>query len=205
MVYCIGLTGGIGCGKSSAAEIFAGLGADIIDTDAIAHRLSVPETPVVVAIAEQFGANYLLPDGSLDRAKIRKLVFSDAPAKKRLEAILHPRIKFEVEKALACSQAPYVVAVIPLLLESGNYETLVRRTLVVDCEEAQQKSRAMVRSQLTRDEVCAIMAAQLKREDRLAQADDIVKNIGGIAELQRQIENLHALYLRLAAASSAKK
>ncbi len=199
MVYAVGLTGGIGCGKSSAAKIFAEHGAAVIDTDEIAHRLTAPGEPGLLAVKQAFGEAFLLPDGGLDRARMRRLVFSDRRAKARLEAILHPLIKERVKEALAACQAPYALVVVPLLLETGSYRELIRRVLVVDCEEAQQIERTVARSGLARDEVRAIMAHQISRGERLRQADDVLSNSGKTAELQRQVALLHDEYLRLAA------
>ena len=199
MVYAVGLTGGIGCGKSSAAKIFAEHGAAVIDTDEIAHRLTAPGEPGLLTVKQAFGEAFLLPDGGLDRARMRRLVFSDRRAKARLEAILHPLIKERVKEALAACQAPYALVVVPLLLGTGSYRELIRRVLVVDCEEAQQIERTVARSGLARDEVRAIMAHQISRGERLRQADDVLSNSGKTAELQRQVALLHDEYLRLAA------
>ncbi len=199
MIYAVGLTGGIGCGKSSAAKIFAEHGAAVIDTDEIAHRLTAPGEPGLLAVKQAFGEAFLLPDGGIDRARMRRLVFSDRRAKARLEAILHPLIKERVKEALAACQAPYALVVVPLLLETGSYRELIRRVLVVDCEEAQQIERTVARSGLARDEVRAIMAHQISRGERLRQADDVLSNSGKTAELQRQVALLHDEYLRLAA------
>jgi dephospho-CoA kinase len=199
MVYVVGLTGGIGCGKSSTAKIFAEHGAAVIDTDEIAHRLTAPGEPGLLAVKQAFGEAFLLPDGGLDRAKMRRLVFSDRRAKARLEAILHPLIKERVKEALAACQAPYALVVVPLLLETGSYRELIRRVLVVDCEEGRQIERTTARSGLSGDEVRAIMAHQISRGERLRQADDVLSNNGEMVELQRQVASLHEEYLRLAA------
>ncbi|BCB28381.1 dephospho-CoA kinase [Sulfurimicrobium lacus] len=194
----VGLTGGIGCGKSAAAEIFERLGATVIDTDQIAHQLTALGQPAVTAIQKQFGADYVLPDGNLNRSRLRNLVFSDAVAKKQLEALLHPLIKDEVCCRLAVAQTPYTIITVPLLLETGAYRELVQRTLVVDCAEDQQASRAMARSGLNEEEVRAIMACQVSRSERLRLADDIIDNHGERSELQQQVEQLHHQYLQLA-------
>jgi len=197
-MFAVGLTGGIGCGKSSAAQLFAELGAGVIDTDAIAHQLTQSDAPAVDAIRLKFGADYLLPDGSLDRVKMRRLVFSDRKAKTRLEAILHPLIKQEVQVEMQRIQAPYLLIVVPLLLETGNYNDLVQRVLVVDCDEAQQLQRTMARGTLSAAEVRAIMASQVDRQTRLRGADDVIDNIGDPEDLRRQVENLHHQYVKLA-------
>lgn len=193
----VGLTGGIGCGKSTATEIFAKLGATVIDTDQIAHQLTALGQPAVAAIQQQFGADYVLPDGTLDRSRLRNLVFSDAAAKKQLEALLHPLIKDEVRSRLVAAKTPYAIVAVPLLLETGAYRGIVQRTLVVDCAEEQQLARAMARSGLDEAEVRAIMACQVSRAERLRQADDIIDNHGDQAALQQQVERLHRLYLQL--------
>ena len=198
MPLVIGLTGGIGCGKSSAARIFAGLGAAIIDTDEIAHRLTEKGSPALVAIIGQFGATYQLPDGSLDRASLRKRVFSDHAEKEKLEAILHPLIKQRVVSEISAIQAPYLLLVVPLFFETGAYRDLVDRVLVVDCDESQQISRSMARSKLSAAEVHAIMASQVPRAERIKQADDILSNRGGQENLAEQVKELHQRYLALA-------
>lgn len=200
MTYCIGLTGGIGSGKSSAAEIFRELGAGVVDTDAIAHELTRPGGAALTAIRGQFGAQYIAADGGLDRSKMRRLVFSDPASKKRLEAILHPRIRAESEARIAAAREPYVIIAVPLLLETGAYNALIDRVLVVDCAEEQQVARTMQRSAITAEEVRAIMAAQLPRSERLARADDVLHNDADMAALRRQAEALHGKYLALARA-----
>ncbi|MCE5182639.1 MAG: dephospho-CoA kinase [Betaproteobacteria bacterium] len=194
----IGLTGGIGCGKTSVARIFSTLGAAIIDTDEIARRLTEKGSPALDAIAEQFGATCLLQDGNLDRAELRKRVFSDPSAKKKLEAILHPPIKQQVIAEIAEARAPYLLLVVPLFFETGAYRDLVSRVLVVDCDESQQISRTMNRSQLSADEVRAIMANQIPRMERLEQAGDILSNKGNQENLEEQVRSLHQRYLALA-------
>ncbi|MEW5943190.1 MAG: dephospho-CoA kinase [Pseudomonadota bacterium] len=197
-MLCIGLTGGIGCGKSTAAQMFADLGAGVVDADRIAHRLTAAGQPALAAIRREFGPDCFLPDGSFDRATLRRLVFSDQGAKAKLEGILHPLIRQEVMAEIAASRAPYLLIVIPLLLETRQYNDLIRRVLVVDCDEAQQVARAAARSRLAPEEVRAIMAAQLPRAERLRLADDILQNRGDLADLKAQVEKLHCQYLRLA-------
>jgi dephospho-CoA kinase len=204
MRFCIGLTGGIGCGKSKAAEMFAKLGADVVDTDAIAHEITAPAGLAMPAIAESFGPEYVRADGSLDRERMRQLVFSDPTAKKRLEAITHPLIRAESQRRVETGTGPYVLLVVPLLLETGAYRSLLRRVLVVDCEEAQQIERVIARSGLSEDEARRIMAAQLPRMQRLEHADDVLSNDADIQALRSQVEALHARYLA-AAAKQAKR
>ena len=138
MTLCVGLTGGIGSGKSTVAEMFRRLGADVIDTDAISHRLTQTGAAGHHAILDAFGKDYARTDGSLDRAKLRTLVFGDAAARAKLEGILHPMIRAQVAAALADASGPYVILVVPLLIETGAYDDIVQRTLVVDCAEAEQ-------------------------------------------------------------------
>ncbi|HZN25218.1 MAG TPA: dephospho-CoA kinase [Burkholderiales bacterium] len=198
MRFCVGLTGGIGCGKSQAADMFASLGADVVDTDAIAHELTGPGGLAMSAIAEAFGSEYVRSDGSLDRARMRELVFSDPGAKGRLEAILHPMIRAESYRRVQGSGAPYVVLVVPLLLETGAYRDVVSRVLVVDCDESQQIARTMKRSRLTEEAVRRIMSAQLPRARRLQAADDVLSNDADIDSLRSQVETLHERYLEAA-------
>ncbi|MDD5330050.1 MAG: dephospho-CoA kinase [Sulfuricella sp.] len=204
-MLAIGLTGGIGCGKSSVARIFAELGAGVIDTDEIAHRLTHKDAPGLAAIAAQFGAEYFLPDGNLDRAKLRRLVFSDPGAKEKLEAILHPLIRRQVTFDMAAIRAPYLVLVVPLFFETGAYHDLVDRVLVVDCGEDQQVSRTMARSGLTAAEVRTIMANQISRADRVRLASDILPNHAGHEELVETVRKLHRRYLELAADDEVRK
>ncbi len=198
MPFCVGLTGGIGSGKSSAAKMFEELGAAVVDTDAIAHELTRPGAAAIGAIRNAFGADTIAPDGSLDRARMRQRVFRDPAAKAKLEAILHPLIREQSRACIAAAQQPYVIVVVPLLLETGAYRDLIQRVLVVDCGEEQQLARALRRSQLSAEEVRAIMAAQLPRAQRLAQADDVLGNDGSIDGLRQQVRKLHAKYLTLA-------
>lgn len=198
MPYCIGLTGGIGCGKSTVAHIFSELGAAVIDTDAISHALTRPGAAGYTEIVRQFGADFVLPQGDLDRAKLRTLVFSDAAAKAKLEAILHPMILAQVRAELSACRAPYALIVVPLLFETGHYLPLVQRTLVVDCDETSQIQRTMARSRLSEAEVRAILAQQLPRQARLAQADDIIRNESDLATLHSAVATLHERYATFA-------
>lgn len=198
----LGLTGGIGSGKSAAATVFEQLGAAVVDVDVIAHELTAPAGIAIDAIRAAFGDSLIAPDGSLDRVAMRQLVFADANAKSRLEAILHPLIGAESQRrceAALTAGAPYVVLVVPLLVESGSYRSRVGRVVVVDCSEETQVARVMSRSGLSREEVARIMAAQVSRGARLKVADDIINNDAGFAELRAQVEDLHQKYLLLAA------
>ncbi|MBZ0104526.1 MAG: dephospho-CoA kinase [Sulfuricella denitrificans] len=197
-MLAIGLTGGIGCGKSTVAGLFAEQGVPIVDTDQIAHQLTASGAPALEAICDAFGRECLLPDGALDRIRLRHLIFSSPEAKARLEAILHPLIRGEVRRRIKLAQSPYVMVAVPLLFETGAYREIVQRVLVVDCSEAQQVERVVSRSGLTEKEVKTIMAHQISRQERLRQADDIIDNHGELSALKRQAEQLHQHYLALA-------
>lgn len=203
--YVIGLTGGIGSGKSTVAAIFAEFGAAVIDTDAIAHALSAPGGAAIPALRQAFGSTVLAADGSLDRAAMRRIAFNDPVAKARLEGILHPLILAEADGQCGRTQAPYVVLVVPLLIETGTYRSRVNRILVVDCSEQTQIERTMARSRLSAPEVRAIMAAQASRAERLAAADDTIDNDGPAQALRAQVERLHRDYLRGALRFSAQR
>ena len=202
MPFCVGLTGGIASGKSSVAALFEELGAAVVDTDAIAHELTRPGTAAMTAIRNDFGPTYVAADGGLERAKMRQLVFSDPAAKAKLEAILHPLIREQAQARIVAAQQPYVIVVVPLLVETDAYRDLIGRILVVDCAEELQVARAMQRSQLTEGEVRAILAAQLPRAERLGRADDVIDNNGSIEALRQQTQKLHAKYLALAQAAA---
>jgi dephospho-CoA kinase len=204
MPFIVGLTGGIGSGKSTAARIFGELGSAVVDTDAISHSFTGPEGAAMPALREAFGVECVRPDGGLDRAAMRDTVFRDPAARRRLEGILHPLIRREAERQIASAVAPYVLLVVPLLLESGRYLPLLQRVLVVDCEPEIQVRRTMTRSGLTREAVAAIMAAQIDRPARLAGADDVIDNSGDELSLRAQVERLHTAYLRLAADAKSR-
>ncbi len=195
----VGLTGGIGSGKSTVAERFAARGVPVIDMDAIARELTAPGRPALDEIAAAFGPDILEPGGGLDRAALRRKIFADPGARRRLEAILHPRIRAEVERRLRELDVPYAVVVIPLLVESGQRD-LVDRVLVVDAPEDLQVRRAMARDGIGADEARAVLAAQAGRRERLAAADDVIANDGGLDALDRAVAALHRHYLDLAAA-----
>lgn len=195
--FSVGLTGGIGCGKSTVADMFAALGAAVIDTDQIAHSLTAPHGAAMPALLAEFGAEFATPDGALDRAKMRALVFSDDTARARLEAILHPKIRDATAAAAAIATGDYLIFVVPLLIESGTWRGRVSRVLAIDCPEEVQVARVMARSGLAEAQVRAIMAAQVTREQRRAAADDIILNDDGLDALHPQVAVLHALYLSL--------
>jgi dephospho-CoA kinase len=203
--YVVGLTGGIGSGKSTVASLFEQRGAGLVDTDALAHALTAQGGAAMPAIVARFGAQAARADGSLDRAWMRERAFADATQRRALEAILHPMIRREVEAAIAVSTAPYLLVAVPLLTERaaepGSWRSRMSRILVVDCSLDRQIERVMRRSGLTREQVMAIVAAQASREQRLALADDVLDNDGAPEALAPQVEALHQQYLRFAQAS----
>jgi dephospho-CoA kinase len=199
--FAIGLTGGIGCGKTTVANLFAARGAGIIDTDAIAHQLTAPGGAAMPAILETFGASYLRPDGAMNRARMRELVFSAPDQKLRLEAILHPLIGSETRRAAQQTAGDYLMFVVPLLIESGRWKGRVARVLAIDCPEALQIERVVQRSGISPEQVRAIMATQVTRAVRLAAADDVLVNEQDQAALAPQVDRLHAMYKALATAA----
>lgn len=200
MTVLVGLTGGIGSGKSTVAALFEARGAAVIDSDKISHSLTRTGGIAIEPIRGAFGDSYLNADGALDRARMRRLIFSDADARQRLEAILHPLIRMQM-LAQTEAAAPYTLLVIPLLFETGDYLELLQRTLAVDCAEATQIARAMQRSGLSEGEVRAIMAQQIPRAERLRRADDIIRNDAGPDALGSQVDTLHRRYIALSAGS----
>ena len=198
MTFVVGLTGGIGSGKSVVAKLFVRRGITVVDTDAIAHGLTAPGGGAIEAIRESFGSDFITPEGALDRARMRALVFRDPQSKRRLERILHPRIRAESTTKIAAAGSPYVILVVPLLIESGGDPTRYQRVVVVDCNEEDQVQRVMRRNHLSDDEVRRIMAAQAGRQERLDAADDVVDNGEALDDLEPQVEKLHRRYLALA-------
>lgn len=194
----IGLTGGIGSGKSTVAELFARRGVPVIDTDVIAREVVEPGQPAIAEIERAFGREVLDDAGRLDRAALRRRVFDDPAARARLEAILHPRIRAEVERRLAALEAPYCLVVVPLLVET-NFVDLIDRVLVVDADEALQIARTSARDAVPPESVERVMAAQASRAERLARADDVIRNDGTLSDLEHEVERLHARYLAMAA------
>lgn len=194
----IGLTGGIGSGKSAAAHCFAELGVPIIDTDLIARQVVEPGQPALTEIAQTFGAEIVTDAGQLDRAALRQLIFADSAKRQQLEAILHPRIRAEMLRQAALLTSPYAIFVIPLLLEAGQ-QNLVDRILVIDCDDTIRRQRLKQRDQMNDSEIDHAFAAQTSREQRLAAADEIISNNGERNQLRLQIEQLHCRYSQLAA------
>ena len=197
MAFVVGLTGGIGSGKSSAADEFARLGATVVDTDVIAHELTGQGGAALAQIERIFGKDFL-ESNALNRKKMREHVFSNPAAKKKLEALLHPMIREESARRIAAAAGPYVVYVVPLLVESGDPRRGVNRVLVVDAPEEAQLARVRMRSALGADEVSAIIAAQAGRAERLAAADDVIDNSGTPDALRKQVAALHRKYLQFA-------
>ncbi|MGH8683132.1 MAG: dephospho-CoA kinase [Burkholderiales bacterium] len=196
------LTGGIGSGKSSVARLFAERGIEVIDADALAHDLTRSGGAAIPPLVDAFGVAVLDASGALDRARMRRIAFADAAARARLESILHPLIRAESARRAAAATSPYVMLMIPLLVESGKPRRRCDRVLVVDCPEEEQVRRVMVRSTLSCDEVHAIIAAQAGRASRLEHADDVIDNGGAPSRLAPQVDALHRRYLALAARAS---
>lgn len=196
----VGLTGGIGSGKSTVEALFNALGVPSVDADVIARAIVAPGTPCLSAIAQyvntQYNDDVLLADGSLNRAKLRELIFSDASAKRWLEQLLHPAIRQQLLQQLAQAQGPYVVLVAPLLLENG-LDALCQQVLVVDVPENLQQQRTQARDAISEQQVNAILAAQLSRQQRLAKATDVIDNSGSPAALNARVAALHQKYLQL--------
>ena len=199
-MYLVGLTGGIGSGKTFIADLFRARGAAIVDTDLIAHRITAPQGAAMPLIAREFGSAFVAADGSLDRARMRALVFADDTARTRLERITHPLIRAETEREMMAASGAYVIVVVPLLVESGAWRSRVDRVLVVDCSVETQIARVIRRNAFSREQVVAIVERQAPREARLAAADDVLVNENIDAErLNEEIDRLHAHYLSLAA------
>jgi dephospho-CoA kinase len=203
--YRIVLTGGIGSGKSAVADLFAARAIDVVDTDRIAHVLTAPGGAALTEIEAAFGPESLSVDGALDRAWMRARVFADVAERRRLEAILHPRIRAIAESALDRASSPYALVVVPLYVESQGYRHIAERVLVVDCPEEVQVARVMRRNGFTEAEARAIVDAQATRYQRLAVADDILDNSGNLAGLEENVAVLHERYMSLARASRLER
>ncbi|MCX7195115.1 MAG: dephospho-CoA kinase [Proteobacteria bacterium] len=203
MKFRVGLTGGIGSGKSTVASLFKECGVMVIDSDVISHQMTQSGGMAIAAIRTTFGDGYIDASGALNRALMRQLIFSDRAAKLQLEAILHPLIRaqimVQVDSANTNSThtSPYLLLVIPLLFETLNYRELVQRTLVVDCAENTQIARTMQRSGLDEQTVRTIMASQISRAERLRLADEIIQNDDGLDTLRQQVDQLHQHYLAI--------
>lgn len=196
-MYTVALTGGIGCGKSEATSAFAKLGTPIVDLDVISHELTTPNSAIIEQISTTFGQTYVTKTGTLNRVKMRQLVFHNATARMQLNAILHPAIYEVAIKTLQShANAPYTILSIPLLDKNGPYTPIINRILVIDCNEDVQIKRVKQRSNLTEAEVKQIIQAQLPRQDRLMMADDLIQNNDGIEELRQKVAKLHQKYIK---------
>lgn len=197
----IGITGGIGSGKTAATNAFAAQGINIVDADLVSRDVVQPGQPALTAIAEHFGSDILLPDGHLDRKALREIIFREPAAKRWLEALLHPLIRQEIISRLQQSNSAYTLLSSPLLLETDQ-QTLCRRVLVIDAPEALQLSRTLARDNSSADTIKAIMASQFSRQQRLDKADDVIVNDGDLAALHQAVQTLHNTYLELSKTDS---
>lgn len=193
----VGLTGGIGAGKSTVADLFRTRGVPVLDADAIARELVDKDKPALARLVAAFGREILDDNGALKRAKLRALVFSDAARRKQLEALLHPLIREEMQARLKQLKAPYCIVCIPLLVETGQTAD-VQRVLVIDAPDELRRRRVVARDGLSETEFNAILAAQAGREERLAAADDVIVNDGGHDALKQRVDELHRHYSQLA-------
>lgn len=204
--FRVGLTGGVGSGKSTVANLLAEMGATIVDTDAIAHALTAPGGDAIAAIVARFGSDVLTPEGALDRPVMRTRVFFDPSARQALEAILHPLIRMESQRQCDAATGKYVVLVVPLLTESlPEYRSVLDRIVVVDCDPDLQAARTAARPGLDEIQARAIMAAQASRTERLAVADDVIENQADLTALKAMVGQLHGRYATLAALKSTAK
>ena len=194
--WILGLTGGIGSGKSAAAQCFVDLGIHLVDADNAARWVVEPGRPALAKIAEHFGADVLQADGTLDRAALRELIFKDPQQRVWLEGLLHPLIREEIRQYLARAESPYAILVSPLLLETSQHQ-MVQRVLVIDVPEAVQIERTVLRDKTNEAQVRAILKAQASREERLSRADDVIVNDRDPAWLKSEVERLHQFYLTL--------
>ncbi|WP_374347553.1 dephospho-CoA kinase [Chitinimonas sp.] len=201
-MYLIGLTGGIGSGKSTVARLFESNGVPVIDTDLIAHQLSANGQAGAEGVAKLFGTNYLDGTGSIDRPKLREAVFADDHLRAKLNGLFHPLILAEVEQQIRqlSIRHAYAILMVPLLFETGSYREMINRSLVIDCPEAVQRQRVRERG-LDDDAISAIMNAQLRREQRNQLADDILDNSGSAQTLASEVDRLHARYVRYSQAA----
>ena len=195
-MYRVGLTGGIASGKTAVADIFDSLGAGIVDTDRVAREVVAPGQPGLEAVRGEFGGGVIRASGKLDRRALRKVVFADPQARRRLESLLPPLIRARTMEQLEQVRAPYAVAVVPLLVETGFGE-LVDRVAVVDCPRAIRLERLRIRDGMDREQAESMLNAQVDRQTRLAAADDVIDNGGSRSSTRRQVQRLHALYVRM--------
>lgn len=201
--FIVGLTGGIGSGKSTIANAFAAHGVNIVDTDRIAHEVSASGGAAIDALRDSFGDAAIAPDGSMDRDWMRQRVFDNTQERRKLEQILHPIIRQITNERVMAKPDPYVMIDVPLLVESGNWDKRCDRVLVVDCQVQTQIDRVIQRDGLTRERIDSIIAAQATREARLAAADDVIDNDADLEQSLKRVDQLHQQYLKLAAAKRA--
>lgn len=200
-MFVIGLTGGIGSGKSEAAKIFAELGVPVTDVDVISHALTAANQPLIADIAANFGKQYITPEGALNRAAMRKLVFTNATARDKLNTILHPAIYQQALLQLEANQThinksvPYQILAIPLLFESPRYAPHIDRILLIDCDEATQIARVKLRSNLAEADIKKIISVQTPRNKQLKLANDVIENVGNVEKLRENIMAIHQKYL----------
>ncbi|MDZ4298778.1 MAG: dephospho-CoA kinase [Moraxellaceae bacterium] len=195
--WILGLTGGIGSGKTAATDYFQTLGIVVVDADVVAREVVAPGQPALADIAQRFGHDVIAQDGTLNRPKLREIVFADASQRQALEAITHPAIHAELIRQLQVASSAYAILATPLLWETGQAK-LVDHNLVIDVPEALQLQRASQRDGNTEAQIKAIMAAQLSRDQRLAKADDVITNTGSLPDLYAAIDRLHPVYLQRA-------
>jgi dephospho-CoA kinase len=196
-MFVVGLTGGIGSGKSTVATLFHAKGVPIIDADEVARKVTEPGTPALKKIIELVGADIISADGYLDRARLRNLIFSNESIRKKLEQLLHPLIRAEMKSRIETFNTPYCIAMIPLLLETDP-NPLINRILIVDTSVELQITRTSTRDKMAREDIEAILKTQITRDKRLELADDVIINDNGLLELIPQVDQLHELYLSLA-------
>lgn len=199
----IGLTGGIGSGKSTVARLFQELGVTVIDADQLARDATKKGLPALDAIKNKFGDAILNSDGSLNRTELRKIIFQDDIKRIWLEKLLHPVIRTDLEKQIQNATSPYCIVVIPLLLETDP-NPLIKRILIVDAPEAEQIKRTQARDNTSLEEVTAILKTQVTRAERLAAAHDVITNNGSINDLTREVKKLHDFYNTLAQQNTFK-
>ena len=198
-MFKVGLTGGIGSGKTTVAGYFSALNIPVIDADEIAHKLLTPDRPVYQEVIDTFGEKILDNRKLIDRSRLRALVFEDPAKRNALEEIIHPRVRSEINRQLEKTSAPYCIIVVPLLIEAG-YADFVDNILVIDADESAQLKRVKERSGLNEDEIKNIMSAQVGRQKRLAHADEVITNDGSLSELKKKVERLHKRYTEMAPA-----
>jgi len=193
----VGLTGGVGCGKTTVADSFKRYQIPIIDADEITRDLVIPGAPILQRIVTQFGAGIVRSDGQLDRRKLRQVIFENPSKRKQLERLLHPEVRKQIQRWIKTQSAPYCLVVIPLLVESGM-DAIVDRVLVVDCDARHQIERVVSRDDCSKEQVRAIMATQTSSEARLAKATDVIHNNDDMAKIHTQVDTLHLRFLDLA-------